>query len=118
LAVRYVERNPVRAGLVRRPEEYPWSSARGHVGTALDPLVEDGNAFEQSVTDWATYLSEGEPEEWCARLRHSTLTGRPLGSESFVARMEEALGRRLRALPRGRPKMGTATIFPARAIHV
>jgi putative transposase len=36
-AVAYVERNPVRAGLVRRAEDYPWSSARAHCGLREDP---------------------------------------------------------------------------------
>ena len=48
--VRYVERNPVRAGMIERAEEYRWSSARGHCGLAEDGLVtSDSNhwkAFE------------------------------------------------------------------------
>jgi putative transposase len=104
LAVRYVERNPVRAGLAAESEEYAWSSARGHVYRCRDPLVTEGNPFERSIPDWKAYLSEGESEEWRAALKRATLSGRPLGSERFVERMEEAVGRRLHALPRGRPR--------------
>jgi putative transposase len=37
--IRYIERNPVRAGLVREPEDYPWSSFRFHALGTADPLV-------------------------------------------------------------------------------
>jgi putative transposase len=104
LAVRYVERNPMRVGLVAEPEEYAWSSARGHVYRCADPLVTAGNPFERSIPDWKAYLSEGESDEWRAALKRATLTGRPMGSDRFVERMEETAGRRLRALPRGRPR--------------
>jgi putative transposase len=104
LAVRYVERNPVRAGLVAEAEEYAWSSARGHVYRCADALVTAGNPFERSIPDWKAYLSEGESDERRAALKRATLTGRPMGSDRFVERMEETLGRRLHALPRGRPR--------------
>lgn len=104
LAVRYVERNPLRAGLVVEPEEYVWGSARGHVYRCPDPLVTPGNPFERSIPDWKAYLSEGESDEWRAALKRATLTGRPMGSDRFVERLEATAGRRLRALPRGRPK--------------
>ena len=38
-AVRYVERNPVRARMVRKAEHYPWSSAAAHYGLRTDPLL-------------------------------------------------------------------------------
>ena len=41
-AVRYVEQNPVRAGLVTQAEAYPWSSAGAHCGLRLDPLLSSG----------------------------------------------------------------------------
>ena len=69
-----------------------------------DPLVTAGHPFERSIPDWKAYLSEGESDEWRAALKRATLSGRPMGSNRFVERMEEALGRRLDALPRGRPK--------------
>ncbi|HEX2764356.1 MAG TPA: transposase [Allosphingosinicella sp.] len=65
--LRYVELNPVRAGLVGRPEDWPWSSARGHLGLAPDPLVDAAPARER-VDDWRAFLDAGlEP------LHHSAL---------------------------------------------
>ena len=104
LAVRYVECNPVRAGMVAAPEEYPWSSARAHVLGSADPLVTGATPFEQSIPNWKAYLEEAETPGWRAALHAATLTGRPLGGQRFVKRHEAALGRRLHALPHGRPQ--------------
>jgi len=97
-AVRYVELNPVRAGLARRPEEYAWSSARFHVLGERDGLTMVSPVTEE-VGDWREYLGGGSDGE-AARLRRSTSTGRPLGSPDFVARLERELGR---PLAPGRP---------------
>ena len=76
LAVRYVERNPVRAGLVQRAEEYRWSRARGHVGRrCADPLVARGDALAESIADWRVYVSEREAAEWRGALRRATSIG-------------------------------------------
>jgi putative transposase len=110
LAVRYVERNPVRAGLAQLAEDYPWSSARAHVSGSPDPLLERGNPFERSVEDWKTYLSRSEPAQLQTALRRATFTGRPLGSSKFVRQLESALGRRLHPLAHGRPMKGVARV--------
>lgn len=99
-AIRYVERNPVRAGLAKQAWEYPWSSAAYHVGAVeSDALVstrEAGGVIGQE--DWKALL-ESDPEEM-ASLRRSTRTGRPLGDERFIRRAEHATHRQLR---RGKP---------------
>ena len=104
-AVRYVERNPVRAGLVRQAEAYPWSSARAHVsGDNSDPLLSNDCPLLLTVEDWSTYLSEPDEGRWVEGFRCSTRTGRPVGSDSFVSRIESVLGRAVKAMPRGRPR--------------
>jgi len=100
-AVRYVERNPVRAGLVRHAWDWRWSSAAFRVGlVAEDPLVEDRGAMGLAQ-DWRALLS-ADPEG-SDRLRRHVRTGRPCGSRSFVETAERHLGRRLRPRPAGRP---------------
>jgi len=37
---KYIEENPVRAGLVKKAEDYPWSSARAHICKIADPLID------------------------------------------------------------------------------
>lgn len=103
MAVRYVEQNPVRAGLANRAEEYCWSSAAGHTGGRVDPLLSDSLGLLSGVGNWTEWLREGEDEERLARLRMYTRTGRPLGADAFVSQMEKLTHRELRPRPRGRP---------------
>ena len=101
-AVRYVERNPVVAGMVRVAEEYPWSSARAHVLKRHDPLV-SACFLEEQIRDWAAYLGEERDEERALIERHSR-TGRPLGSAAFVERLEQITGRPLTKQRAGRKR--------------
>jgi putative transposase len=107
-AVRYVELNPVRAGLVSAAWEWPWSSARAH--------VEDGAADGVLDCRWAEYFGGWNFDEWkeilsaalaCSEweaMRRATRTGEPFGSKEFVVGLERQLGKRLRVGERGRPK--------------
>jgi len=102
-AARYVELNPIRAKLVGRPADYLWSSAQGHLGQRTDPLLSDRQGHLSSVPSWSEWLQVGETPDESKLLRLHTRTGRPLGGQGFVARIEERLGRVVRARPRGRP---------------
>ena len=102
-AIRYVETNPVRAGLEPRAANYEWSSAPAHAGLRRDRVLAPEIDRWVSVDDWSDWLSEAEPEDLVSQLRLNTRTGRPLGEEGFVQRLETESGRRLHALPVGRP---------------
>ncbi len=104
-AVRYVELNPVRASLVTRADEYPWSSARAHATGATDPVLDPVRPFPGPVVDWGAWLAEGMGDPGFAALRRNTTTGRPTGSEEFVRTVEQRSGRVLR--PRKRGPRGT-----------
>jgi len=104
MAVRYVECNPVRAGLVSEAEDYPWSSAAAHARHLSDSLLGDQHGWLESVGDWSDWLHAGEDEEMLGRLRASTRAGCPLGSAEFAERLERSLGRRLRPAAPGRPR--------------
>jgi len=98
-AGRYVENNPVKAGMVTRATDYSWSSARYQCGlTDSDPLLQD-RALAAMVDDWSRFLQEGNPAVEDS-LVQKTRTGRPAGSREFVEQLERQTGRRL--LP-GRP---------------
>ena len=107
-AVRYVERNPVRAGMVAQAEDYRWSSAATHCGLRTDSLVSDPCKLTARLTPdrWRQWL--GDPweaeAEMTAQLRQCTHTGRPAGGASFIARLEALVGRVLRAKKVGRPR--------------
>jgi putative transposase len=102
--VRFIENNPVRAGLVDRAEDYPWSSARHHVLGAPDPVVTDDGFLNGQIPDWRVYLADKANEPILYRTWQSLKTGRPAGDPGFVHGLEAIIGRRLMALPRGRPK--------------
>ena len=102
-AIRYVERNPVRAGIVKRAEDYPWSSASAHLTGAADPLLAQ-HFMTEEISDWASFLALAEEEAVVSRLEQHIRTGRPCGDEAFLVRLEERTGRRLRKRRAGRRK--------------
>ncbi len=108
-ALKYVECNPVRAGLVERAEDYAWSSARAHVMGTEDPLLAPERPFAEPITDWAAWLARGLPPTRCDEIRAGTTTGRPVGPESFVERLEREIGRDIR--PRKRWAGPPATVL-------
>ncbi|MDD8014727.1 MAG: transposase [Acidobacteriota bacterium] len=90
-AARYIERNPVRAGLVQKPEDYVWSSAGSHVRKIKDDVISDDDPFG-ALEDWADFLQQDEMNDADVFRRH-TRTGRPLGDDAFIRRLEEVTGR-------------------------
>ncbi len=108
-AMCYVERNPVRAKVVRLAWDYPWSSAAAHTGEPDASGLLDLEAWARQWTarKWRAELTSPQDAALTSRLRLSTHRGRPLGSDSFLSKLERRLGRRLRPLPVGRPKRKT-----------
>jgi putative transposase len=102
-ATRYIEHNPVKSGLVKRPEEYSWSSARAHLTGQDDDLV-TVKPLLKMVDDWHKFLSSPSTEEENALIRRHEQTGRPLGSAKFIHRLENKLSRTLIPQKGGRPK--------------
>jgi putative transposase len=106
-AVRYVERNPVRSGIVARAEDYRWSSAAAHCGLRRDPLLADaGQWFADPATGagWAAWLEQGDRPDHLEVIRKNVQRTVPCGSEAFVAKLEHQVGRPLRPAARGRPR--------------
>ena len=97
-AARYVEMNPVRARLAPDAGAWPWSSARAHLAGTDDQLVKVAPLLEM-VGDWKLFLAAATEKEM-ENIRKHERTGRPLGSEGFVERLESASGRLLK---RGKP---------------
>ena len=86
-AVRYVEMNPVRAGLVERPQDWKWSSARAHLEGWDDDLVNVAPMLER-IPDWPSFLRLEPEAETVAHIRKHSSTGYPLGDESFLTALE------------------------------
>ncbi len=89
--VQYILLNPVRANLVQRVEEYPWSSGAALMYDKADPLANVTPLLDIS-RDWQSILSQ--PDKINHELiRSHERTGRPLGDDSFITVLEKRLGR-------------------------
>jgi putative transposase len=85
-ALRYVELNPVRAGLSAGPDQYDWSSAKAHLD-GTDPSGILDMAFWRECggsVNWRDLLGGAAEEAEERRLRNATYAGKPLGPEDFV----------------------------------
>jgi putative transposase len=113
-AVRYVELNPVAAGMVRRADDWRWSSARSHLAgkrAADDPLTDVG-ALGRHVRNWRAMLRHGpgagelgpEGEAVAEAIEARLRTGRPLAEAEWIAAQEAATGRPLAPRKPGRKK--------------
>ncbi len=102
-AIAYVSLNPVRAGLVKRAQDWPWSSVRAHLAgkdngiTSVSPVLE-------RTGDFATFLAKNWQDEDFDDLRRAEIVGRPVGSEAFLKNLEHQLGRDVIPKQRGRKR--------------
>jgi len=106
-AMPYVEQNPDRARLTRRPWRYRWSSAASYCGLAKDRTeLLDLDAWDEGISgeDWEATLREMLDEQLLSTVRPNMHRGHPLGSDSFSSKIEALVGRRLRPFPVGRPR--------------
>ena len=106
---RYVELNPVRAGLVGRAEDWPWSSTRAHLAGRSDGLVAPEPLLER-WPDWRAMLDSGLAEDERTAIRLRERSGHPLGDESFIASLAAATDRPLAPGSRGRPRKPGAAL--------
>jgi putative transposase len=102
-AVRYVERNPVRAGLARHAWNWPWSSAKAHV-SGQDDLLAKPTPLLEGIRDWVEFLRGNDTD--VEALRKHSRTGRPLGDKRFVEKCAGITGTDLTLGKPGR-KRGT-----------
>jgi putative transposase len=106
-AVRYVECNPVRAGMAERAENYQWSSAAAHCGNRSDAVLDLKSAWSKqfaAVEDWSAWLSETDDIEKVRILRQNSEKGLPCGNPDFIQRLGLMVGHLLEFRPQGRPR--------------
>jgi putative transposase len=100
-AIRYVELNPVRAGMVKLAEDYLWSSAAAHCRLRDDLLLSGECPLVLEVPNWSEWLKPDLDTAVADRIRRHTETGRPLGSTEFLIRIGKQIGRDLLPKKRG-----------------
>ena len=100
---RYVERNSLRASLVRRAEEWRWCSLWHRVNG--DDVARTSLAAwpVDQPKSWMSLVNEPPPDKELERLRQCVIRGRPLGSEGWTLRIADRLGLSSSLRPRGRP---------------
>jgi putative transposase len=102
--LRYVERNPLRAGLVRRAEQWPWSSLACRLAGGDEPALRLHAGPVAMTDDWLRQVNEPQTEVEVEALRVSVARGRPYGSAGWVEKVVKQLGLQSTVQPRGRPR--------------
>lgn len=107
VALRYIENNPVTAGLARSAEEWRWSSAAAHVARRPDRLV-SGGELADAIPNWRAMLARGleaadEEDESAVSIEQALLSGRPRAAPAWLAAHAAEIGDRAAPRPRGRP---------------
>jgi putative transposase len=101
---RYIERNPVRAKIVSKPDEYQWSSAKANITAKemdfIKPIWQDDTEREEYIT----FLNNPDKEEEIEIIKKSTISGKPIGSEKFLNQLVETLGITINTRLKGRPR--------------
>ena len=100
--LRYVEANPRRAGLVRKAEQWRWSSLTA-------PHTPDGRMLLADAPlprppDWVTIVNQTLDPQALATARESVKRGRPFGEPAWVKRTADRLGLGFTLRQRGRPR--------------
>lgn len=109
---RYIELNPVRAGMVRAPEEYPWSSYRWHGWGQVDDLVSDHHLYRdlavavpERLAAYRALFKGNVPDRFLAEMSEAVGGNYPVGNDRFKERIMLQLGRSLGHAKRGRPSL-------------
>ena len=101
---RYIERNPVRAEIVKNPEDYLWSSARAHALRVRDDNLSKDSWLEDNEIDSYRKFLRDEDKEIEDSIRKATSTGRPFGNEGFIKAIGKIINRDITHRSVGRPK--------------
>jgi len=88
----YVERNPVRAGIVARAEDWEYSSARYHVLGKQDLIVDEPLFDESDMHEYRRLLKEGPPADEVEEIRTRTFASKPIGASEFLLRLATSFG--------------------------
>ena len=106
-AMRYVENNPVKAKMVKKAQDYPWSSAAAHVTRERNGLLSPCYLMEE-IENWDSYLKSGQNDsDYEENFQKHLNTGRPMGSEDVVLKIEDVTNRSLKTKAVGRPVFQT-----------
>jgi len=108
---RYVDLNPVKAGMVKRAEDYVWSSYAQKIGFDDDKWLDDDICYlalsediEERQQRYIDYVNKGSPENERQFICHSLQRGQLTGTDRFIKEVEQRLDIRIENRAPGRPK--------------
>jgi len=101
---RYIENNPVRVNIVKKAEDYPWSSARAHLLKTKDSTLSGKSWLEENKINAYLDFLRKDDNLVDNRIRKGTSTGRALGQEEFIKSIGDIIGRGIFVKRVGRPK--------------
>ena len=101
---KYIENNPVRAAMAKRPDDYPYSSARAHVLGMKDPLLKEPLFDKSELNEYRKFVKIEDDKKALDEIRKRTRSGKPLGDGGFLKTLSEKLGCSLSFRAKGRPK--------------
>jgi putative transposase len=120
---RYIELNPVRAGIATHPGEYVWSSHAHYASSRPNDLITEhpiylslGASKADRQAAFRSLFLDPLSTETITNIRISTNAGSALGSETFMDHIQAAVGRNVRLPRRGRPPKDNAPIAPTEAV--
>ena len=101
---KYIENNPVRAGIVKKPEDYPYSSAKAHILRKEDPILKEPLFDKGELDEYRRFVTLEEDRRILEEIRRQTRSGKPLGDGGFIEALSEKTGCNLSFRPKGRPR--------------
>lgn len=109
--MRYIELNPLRAGMVCKPEQYRWSSYHFNALGISNPIITPHDeytglvkAVEERLALYREMVEHGNVANDVQDIRKTLQTGTPLGSDKFLNQIESMLGKKVGYSQRGRPR--------------
>jgi putative transposase len=101
---KYIENNPVRAGIVKKPEDYLYSSAKAHILQEKDPILKEPLFDKSELDEYRRFVKLDEDKKILEEIRKQTRSGKPLGDGGFLETLSETIGCSLSFRPKGRPR--------------
>ena len=103
---RYIEKNPVRARIVKNAQDYSYSSAKAHILGKDNGLLNELLFSEEELYNYREFIKNEDDNADLDDIRKQTKLGKPLGDSKFLETLSKKLNLSLNFKPKGRPRKG------------
>lgn len=94
----------MRAGIVKKPEDYPYSNAKAHILGRRSQLLNEPLFDKSELNEYRRFMKLEEDKKILEEIRKQTRLSRPLGDGGFIETLSERIGSSLFFRPKGRPR--------------